>query len=78
MNFLCALYKAGVKDDKFAPIHKAKFIFENPQYENISKSIHENVMQGDVLSPHMSSNMVNIKIGKAAVKTWGIYITALS
>ena len=70
---LNALYEAGVKDDTFALIYEANKIYvisvKTPNGVTGTANIYEKVMQGDVLSPLMSSNMVDLNIGKAAEVT---------
>ena len=68
---LNAFYEAGIKDDLFAMINEAnkevKFSVKTPEGLTDSRTIHNKIMQGDVLSPLMSSNMVDKNIGKIAV-----------
>jgi hypothetical protein len=75
---LNALYDSGVKDDTFALIYEANktnvISVKTPNGLTETTTIHEKVMQGDVLSPLMSSNMVDFNIGKAAVVTGNIYM----
>ena len=71
------IYKAGVKDDIFALIcetnKSATFAIKTPNGTTHKTSIYNKIMQGDVLSPLVSSNMVDQHIGKKALETGQVY-----
>ena len=73
-----AFYEAGVQDDLFAIIYEAnksvKFAVKTPTGMTDTRTIKNKVMQGDVLSPLMSSNMVDQNIGKTALSTRNTYM----
>ena len=75
---LNALYEAGVKDDIFALIcqtnKSATFAIRTPNGITQTTSIYNKIMQGDVLSPLVSSNMVDQHIGKKALETGQFYL----
>ena len=75
---LNALYDAGVKNDIFALIcetnKSATFAIKTPNGITQYKSIFNKIMQGDVLSPLVSSNMVDKHIGKKALETGQVYL----
>ena len=75
---LNALYDAGVKDDIFALICEANksatFAIKTPNGITDKTNINNKFMQGDVLSPLVSSNMVDQHIGKRALETGNIYM----
>ena len=50
------------------------FAVKTPTGMTETKTIYNKIMQGDVLSPLMSSNMVDSYIGKLAVTTGNTYI----
>ena len=70
---LHALYEAGVKDDIFALICEANtsatFAIKTPNGLTDKTTISQKIMQGDVLSPLVSSNMVDKHVGKKAIET---------
>ena len=74
---LNALYEAGVQDNTLALIYEANktnvICLKTPNGLT-EKNIYENVMQGDVLSPLVSSNMVDRNIARAEVMTGNIYM----
>jgi hypothetical protein len=74
---LNSLYEAGVKDDIFALIAEtnksATFAIKTPSGITHKSSIYNKIMQGDVLSPLVSSNMVDKYIGEKALQTGHIY-----
>ena len=75
---LNALYDAGVKDDIYALICEANsfatFAIKTPNGLTKKTTIYNKIMQGDVLSPLVSSNMVDQYIGKKALETGQIYL----
>ena len=75
---LNAFYESGVKDDMFSLLHEANksvtFAVKTPLGLTENRSIRNKIMQGDVMSPLLSSNMVDHHIGKAAVATKNIYM----
>ena len=74
---LNALYDAGVKDDLFALVCEANttatFAIKTPSGLTEKTSISNKIIQGDVLSPLVSSNMVDKFIGKEALRTGQTY-----
>ena len=68
---LNALYEAGIQNDIFSLIHESNrenIIFVKTPNGIIKRgSIKNKIMQGDVLGPLVSSNMVVKNIGKVAV-----------
>ena len=75
---LNALYEAGVKNDLFALIYEANkhnvISVKTPSGTTKQGIIYNKIMQGDVLGPLLSSNMVDKYIGKEAFKTGNIYL----
>ena len=75
---LNAFYEAGVNDDMFAIINEAnkevKFAVNTPAGFTEMRTIHNKIMQCDVLSPLMSSNMVDKNIGSMAITTRRTYM----
>ena len=75
---LNSLYNAGVEDDLFALICEANssatFAIKTPTGITKSSHIYNKIMQGDVLSPLVSSNMVDQHIGKKAIETGNTYL----
>ena len=73
LSFLNSLYEAGVKDDNLVMIYEANktnvISVKTPNGITDKTNIFEKIMQGDVLSPLVSSNMVDINIGKSALIT---------
>ena len=74
---LNAYYEAGVDDDLFALIYEANesntFSVKTPNGLTEERKIKNKIMQGDVLSPLMSSNMVDVNICKKALVTGNVY-----
>ena len=77
-SVLNAFFEAGVKDDMFSIINEAnetvKFAVKTPTGLTEERIIRNKIMQGDVLSPLMSSNFVDKNIGKTAVITGNVYL----
>ena len=75
---LDALYKAGVQNDIFALITEANrenvISVKTPNGRTEKEYIREKIMQGDVLGPLVSSNMVNRHIGRRALETGNVYL----
>ena len=75
---LNSLYEAGIKDDTLALIYEANkrnvICVKTPNGLTKNASICEKIMQGDVMSPLLSSNMVDKNIGKVALATGHIYL----
>ena len=75
---LNALYEAGVKDDIFALLCEANtsatFAIKTPSGITDKTIIYNKIMQGDVLSPLVSSNMVDQHIGRKAIETGNTYL----
>ena len=73
-----SLYDANIKDDMFALIFEANktinFAVKTPNGITKSETIENKVLQGDVLSPMISSNMVDKNIGKQAIDSENIYL----
>ena len=69
---LNAFYEAGVQDDIFALIcaanENATFAIKTPSGLTERTTMRNKIMQGDVLSPLVSSVMVDENIGKQALK----------
>ena len=74
---LNALYEAGVKDDILALIYESnrETVVSVKTPNGITKSgiIRNKIMQGDVLGPLVSSNMVDKHVGKVAIETGNFY-----
>ena len=72
---LNALYETGIQDDILALLHVANHENNIAVKTNSGitdrKTIHDKIMQGDVLGPLVSSNMVD---GKVALETGQIYM----
>ena len=75
---LNSLFEAGVKDDLLPLIYEANRInhiaVKTPGGLTERKEIHNKIMQGDVLGPLVSSNMVDKNIGKVAIETDNVYM----
>ena len=74
---LNAYYEAGVVDDMFALVNEAnetvQFAVKTPTGLTKTAEIRNKIMQGDVLSPLLSSNMVDKNICKMAMFTKNTY-----
>ena len=74
---LNALYEAGVQDEIFALINESNrenvVSVKTPNGVTKCGVISEKIMQGDVLGPLVSSNMVDKHVGKMAMKTGNFY-----
>ena len=74
---LNALYDSGVKNDIFAFICEANktatFVVKTPSGNTETQVIYNKIMQGDVLAPLVSSNMVDRHIGRKAFETRNTY-----
>ena len=72
-SVLNAFYDAGVKDDMLCLMNEANmivtFAVKTPTGLTEQKTMRNKIMQGDVLSPLMSSNFVDKNIGKMALST---------
>ena len=68
---LNSFYDAGIQNDLFAVVYEANksvdFAVKTPTGMTDLGTIRNKTMQGDVLSPLMSSNMVDQHIGKGAL-----------
>ena len=75
---LNAYYEAGGIDDMFALVHEAnksvQFAVKTATGMTETANIENKIMQGDVLSPLVSSNMVYTNICKMAIYTQDIYM----
>ena len=70
---LNAFYDAGVTDDIFTLLYEANktnvICVKTPNGVTEKTTLSERIMQGDVLSPLMSSNMVDRNISRVALET---------
>ena len=70
---LNAMYEANIKDDMLALIYEANkttiFTVKTPNGLTQPATIVNKVLQGDVLAPLISSNMVDKNIGVPALST---------
>ena len=77
-SVLNSFYDAGVKDDMFCLKNEANkdvtFVVKTPTGLTDQKTMRNKIMQGDVLSPLMSSNFVDKNIGKVALSTGNVYM----
>ena len=75
---LDALYEAGVQNDIFALITEANrenvISVKTPNGRTEKDFIRNKIMQGDVLGPLVSSNMVDRHIGRMAIATGNVYM----
>ena len=75
---LNALYEAGIEDDTFSLIYEANHVnhvaVKTAQGLTERRQIFDKIMQGDVLGPLVSSNMVDKHIGKVALETGNYYL----
>jgi hypothetical protein len=75
---LTSLYSAGVQDDIFALIYEAKktiyFKVKTPSGKTVEEKIENNILQGDVITPLISSNMVEKNISREAMKNKQVYL----
>ena len=75
---LNAVYEAGVTDDTLALIKEANktntFAVKTPNGLTEIRTINNKIMQGDVLAPLVSSNMVDVHICKVAKVTGNVYL----
>ena len=75
---LNSYYDAGVKNDILALLYEANrknvIAVKTPNGLTQRTSIYEKVMQGDVLSPLVSSNMVDKNVGRVAIETGNTYL----
>ena len=75
---LNSFYDSGIQDDLFALVYEANksvdCAIKTPTGITDIKTIRNKIMQGDVLSPLISSNMVDQHIGKEAVISKNIYM----
>ena len=75
---LNAYYEAGIIDDMLALVYEANktvtFAVKTPNGLTEEKTISDKIMQGDVLSPLLSSNMVDSNISKKALQSGNVYM----
>ena len=75
---LNAYYESGVNDDLFALINEANetntIAVKTPNGLTEIRTIKKKIVQGDVLAPLMSSNIVDVNICKMAKVTGNIYM----
>ena len=77
-NVLNSFYEAGVRDDMFAIVNEAnksvKFAVKTPTGMTDTRTINNKIMKGDVLSPLISSNMVDKNIVDPAISSRNVYM----
>ena len=75
---LNAFYESGVTYDLFALANEANtdvtFAVKTPAGVTETRSIQNKIMQGDVLSPLLSSNMVDRNLSHMAITTGNTYM----
>ena len=75
---LNAIYESQVKDDMFALMFEANkttyFRIKTPNGMTKLEEMKNKIMQGDVLAPMLSSNMVDKNIGLEAIKSQNVYL----
>ena len=75
---LIAMYDANIRDDMLALIYEANkmtmFAVKTPNGITRSANIVNKVLQGDVLAPLISSNMIDKNIGVPAMVTNNVYL----
>ena len=75
---LNAMYDAKVIDDMLALIYQANkttyFAVKTPNGTTEKTTISNKILQGDVLAPLLSSNMVDKYIGLPEMKSRNVYI----
>ena len=75
---LNALFEAGVQDDLFALIYESNktnvISVKTPSGTTKQGTISNKIMQGDVLGPLLSNNMVDSYVGKEAFKSGNVYL----
>lgn len=75
---LNAFYESGVQNDLLAMLCEAnqnvEFAVKTPAGKTESRSIYNKIMQGDVMSPLMSSNFVDVNIVKPAIDAGNVYL----
>ena len=75
---LNALYEAGVQDDLFALINESNrknvISVKTPHEKTQTGTITNKIMQGDMLGPIVSSNMVDKNICKVSLETGRFYM----
>ena len=75
---LNAMYEADIKDDMLALIYEANettyFKLKTPNGLTEIETMKNKILQGDVLAPMLSSNMVDKNIGNEAIKSENVYL----
>ena len=75
---LNSFYEAGIKDDMLGLVYEANksvtFAVKTPSGLTSKRTIRNKIMQGDVMSPLVSSNMVDDNITKMAMATQNFYM----
>ena len=75
---LNAIFDAGIQDDMLALIYEANkithFAVKTPNGITETRQIENKILQGDVLAPLLSSNMVDKHIGLPAVNSGNVYL----
>ena len=73
-----SFYEAEIKDDMIGLVYEANksvtFAVKTPSGLTSKRTIRNKIMQGDVMSPLVSSNMVDENITKIAMATQNFYI----
>ena len=77
-SVLNAMYEAGITDDMLAILNEAneivQFAVKTPSGMTETSSISNKIMQGDVMSPLMTSNFVDLNIVRTAIKTKNVFM----
>ena len=77
-TLLNSFYEAGIKDDMLGLVYEANtsvtFAVKTAIGLTSKRTIRNKIMQGDVMSPLVSSNMVDENITKIAMATQNFYI----
>ena len=75
---LNSFYEAGIHDDMLGLVYEANknvtFAVKTPSGLTSRRNISNKIMQGDVISPLVSSNMVDENISKRAMATHNFYM----
>ena len=78
VTVLNAMYEANVKDDMLALMYEANettyFKIKTPNGITELEELRNKILQGDVLAPMLSSNMVDKNIGLEALKSQNVYM----
>ena len=75
---LNAMFEADIKDDMLALMYAANettyFELKTPNGLTEIETMKNKILQGDVLAPMLSSNMVDKNIGVEAIKSENVYL----